>query len=77
MLKARKQGIGAQNSQIIIRDDKTPKQLQYLQYLQTELEEKNSAGENFTIKYKNGIPTILPKNLPIIPKIMTQMLATI
>jgi hypothetical protein len=45
---------------ISISDDKTPKQLEYLKNLRTELQLRRDNGEdNITIKYVKGIPSII------------------
>jgi hypothetical protein len=45
---------------ISISDDKTPKQLEYLKNLRTELQLRRENGEdNITIKYVKGIPSII------------------
>jgi hypothetical protein len=45
---------------ISISDDKTPKQLEYLKNLRTELQLRRDNGEdNITIKYMKGIPSII------------------
>jgi hypothetical protein len=45
---------------ISISDDKTPKQLEYLTNLRTELQLRRDNGEdNITIKLVKGIPSII------------------
>lgn len=50
-------------SHVNIKDDKTPRQINYLKSLRTELKNREDAGEkNLTIKYVNHVPTIVTKN---------------
>ncbi len=45
---------------VIIRDDKTPRQLNHLKQLRMELNNRNNSGENLTIKYIHNVPQIVP-----------------
>lgn len=47
----------------VIRDDKTPQQTKYLRLVREELDEKIKNGhDNLTIKYIQGVPTIIPND---------------
>lgn len=49
-------------AQIFIKDDKTPRQLQHLKSLRSELNQRVTAGEtDLTIKYVNRVPQIITK----------------
>lgn len=53
---------GTEYDSFIIRDDKTPKQLEHLNNLRRDLEVRREAGErDLTIKYIGGIPKIVVK----------------
>ena len=45
--------------QVIVRDDKTPRQLKHLQELREELRCRNAHGNKYTIKYIHNIPQIV------------------
>ena len=48
---------------ILVRDDKTLQQINYLKNLKTELQRRRDNGENnLTIKYKNNVPCIISTN---------------
>lgn len=50
-------------SNVGVSRDRTNKERQYLSSLRAELDSRIKKGEeNLTIKYKNGIPSIVPKN---------------
>jgi hypothetical protein len=49
-------------AKIVIREDKTPRQMQYLKSLREELNQRiNSGVTNLTIKYINRVPQIITK----------------
>lgn len=45
---------------VVIRDDKTPRQLTHLKQLRMELHNRNNNGENLTIRYIHNVPQIIP-----------------
>lgn len=47
---------------ISILADQTPQQMKYLEEVRQELKQRQDSGENVTIKYKRGIPTIVPND---------------
>ncbi|KAG8252273.1 hypothetical protein J6590_061179 [Homalodisca vitripennis] len=48
---------------VVLARDRTPYEIKYLSNLREELRTKRENGErNLTIKYRNGIPTIVQKN---------------
>lgn len=49
-----------QYKKIVIFTDQTPQQTKYLENLRTILKQRQEAGENVTIKYKHGVPAIVP-----------------
>lgn len=60
ILRNKKKLANSNYSNIHIQDDKTPQQSLYLKNLRDELKRRNESGENrLTIKYKNGVPTIV------------------
>lgn len=60
ILKSKNALAGTRFKNVRIQDDKTPKQIEFLNTVRTELKERLDAGEtDLTIKYKNGIPTII------------------
>lgn len=51
---------GTEFGSVTIRDDKTPRQLEYLNHLRSELKSRQDSGEeDITIKYVKGIPKII------------------
>jgi hypothetical protein len=49
-------------AKIVIREDRTPRQMQYLKSLREELNQRINSGEtNLTIKYINRVPQIITK----------------
>lgn len=60
ILKTKKHLRSSTLNNISLNNDQTPRQVVYLKQLRLELKGRMDSGENnITIKYKNGIPTIL------------------
>ena len=60
VLKNKKNLANTNFTQVSIQNDLTPRQMEYLNNLRQELKTRIESGENgITIKYKNGIPTIV------------------
>lgn len=60
ILRSKNALAGTRFKNVRIQDDKTPKQIQYLNTVRAELKERLDGGEtDLTIKYKNGIPTVI------------------
>lgn len=63
VLKNKNKLAGTGYKNITLKDDKTPKQMEYLTNLRNELKRRTDAGEpNLTIKYVKGIPSIIVHN---------------
>lgn len=59
ILRLKKNLINSNFPRIVIRDDKTPRQLEFLRSVQSSLKSRIDAGEkNLTIRYIGGIPQV-------------------